>query len=123
MQKRLQNLWQGTRTLDDRVLLAYFLQQDSKDKISVVSWYIGGLWVTTLDTINFFDPINVSATHQMALLVEKHLGHGGSGRSGSIVPFNSDNSGSSSANQQARSFNERAPINTIQPTKATSSGV
>jgi hypothetical protein len=37
----------------------------------LVSKYIGGLQQKIQDSLNIFDPVNVSAAHQRALLLEK----------------------------------------------------
>jgi hypothetical protein len=37
----------------------------------LVSRYIGGLRQNIQDSLNLFDPVNVSAAHQRALLLEK----------------------------------------------------
>jgi hypothetical protein len=41
-----------------------------------VSRYIGGLRTQIQDTVNLFDPVNISSAHQRALLVEKTLARG-----------------------------------------------
>ena len=45
----------------------------------LVDRYIGGLRVQIQETVNLFDPISVSATHQRALQIEKQLGRRSSG--------------------------------------------
>jgi hypothetical protein len=45
----------------------------------LVSRYIGGLQQNIQDSLNLFDPINVSATHQRALLLEKTIARGSIG--------------------------------------------
>ena len=53
-----------------------FYQLITRNKIQeiedqLVSRYIEGLKLLSQDTVNMFDPVNVSATHQRALMVEK----------------------------------------------------
>ena len=43
--------------------------QEMEDQL--VSRYIRGLKLQIQDTVNMFDPVNVSAAHQRALMVEK----------------------------------------------------
>ena len=43
--------------------------QETEEQL--VSHYIGGLRLQLQDTVNLFDPINVSAAHQKALIIER----------------------------------------------------
>jgi hypothetical protein len=45
----------------------------------LVSQYNGGLRIQIQDTVNLFYPVNISAAHQRALLVEKTLARGSMG--------------------------------------------
>jgi hypothetical protein len=82
--------------------------------------YIGGLRTQIQDTVNLFDPVNISSAHQRALLVEKTLargsmgvfgcgGVGGYNRSGGsfqnrgYTPSNGPNKGITTAGQPSRS--------------------
>ncbi|XP_057787517.1 uncharacterized protein LOC131004772 [Salvia miltiorrhiza] len=71
--QRLQNLRQGTRTVDEDFyqLLARNDLSESTDQI--VSRYIGGLRLPFQDTLNMFAPISVSEAHQRAILLEQQL--------------------------------------------------
>ena len=74
MYQRLQNLKQGFRTVDDYTtdfyqLIARNEIQEMEDQL--VSRYIRGLKLQIQDTVNMFDPVNMSAAHQRALMVKK----------------------------------------------------
>ena len=76
MYQQLQNLKQGIRSVDDYTTEFYQLIarneiQETEDQL--VSRYIGGLKLQIQDTVNMFDPMNMSAAHQRALMVEKLL--------------------------------------------------
>jgi hypothetical protein len=81
--------------------------------------YIGGLRTQIQDTVNLFDPVNISSAHQRALLVEKTLarcsmgvfgrgGVGGYNRSGGSfqnrgsTPSNGPNKGATTVGQPSR---------------------
>jgi hypothetical protein len=59
----------------------------------LVSRYIGRLRQNIQDSLNLFDPVNMSATHQRALLLEKTTTRGstgffGRGTGGSMTRYN-----------------------------------
>jgi hypothetical protein len=59
----------------------------------LVSRCIGGLRQNIQDSLNLFDPVNVSAAHQRALLLEKTVAKGstgffGCGTGGSTTRYN-----------------------------------
>ena len=66
MYQRLQNLKQGSRSVDDYT--SEFYQLVTRNEIQemdnqLVVRYIGGLRVQIQDTVNLFDPVSVSAIH------------------------------------------------------------
>ncbi|XP_050238038.1 uncharacterized protein LOC126687520 [Mercurialis annua] len=74
MYQKLQNLRQGSKSMDDYTtkffqLVAQNEIQETEDQL--VARYIGGLRVSIQDTINLFDPVSLSAAHQKALQIEK----------------------------------------------------
>ncbi|XP_031378182.1 uncharacterized protein LOC116193578 [Punica granatum] len=74
MYQCLQNLRQGSRSVDDYTnefyqLVARNELKETEDQL--VARYIGGLRVQLQDTVNLFDPINVSSAHQRALIIER----------------------------------------------------
>jgi hypothetical protein len=122
MYQRLQNWNQGSKSVDEyteefhKLLARVDL---SKLDEQLVSRYIGGLRTQIQDTINLFDPVNISSAHQRALLVEKTLargsmgvfgcgGVGGYNRSGGsfqnrgYTPSNGPNKGATIARQPSR---------------------
>jgi hypothetical protein len=123
MYQRLQNWNQGSKSVDEYTeefhkLLTRVDLSESDEQL--VSRYIGGLRTQIQDTVNLFDPVNISSAHQRALLVEKTLargsmgvfGHGGVGgynRSGGssqnqgYTPSNGPNKGIPTVGQPSRS--------------------
>ncbi|PKI48211.1 hypothetical protein CRG98_031398 [Punica granatum] len=82
MYQRLQNLRQGSRSVDNYTNELYQLVarnelQETEDQL--VARYIGGLRVQLQDMVNLFDPINVSFAHQKALIIERQQKRAGSG--------------------------------------------
>lgn len=80
MYQRLQNLRQGTRTVDEYTTDFYQLVarnelQETEDQL--VSRYVGGLRLQIQDVVNMFDPVSVSAAHQRALQMEKQARRAG----------------------------------------------
>jgi hypothetical protein len=80
--QRLQNWNQGSKSVDEYTeefhkLLARVDLSESDEQL--VSRYIGGLRTQIQDTVNLFDPVNISSAHQRALLVEKTLARGSMG--------------------------------------------
>ena len=74
MYQRLQNWSQGLKSIDEYIEKFYKLltQVDlSKSDEQLVSRYIGGLRQQIQDILNLFDPGDVSAAYQRALLIEK----------------------------------------------------
>ena len=91
MYQRLQNWSQGKSvneyTEEFYRLLTLVDLSDSDEQL--VSWYIGGLWPQIQDTLNLFDPNNVSTAYQRALLIEKTSVQGfmGTFRHWELQPF------------------------------------
>jgi hypothetical protein len=82
MYQRLQNLSQGSKTVDEYMeefykYLTWVDLAETDDQL--VSRYIGGLRQNIQDSLNLFDPINVFAAHQRALLLEKTAARGCTG--------------------------------------------
>jgi hypothetical protein len=120
--QKLQNWNQGSKSVDEYTeefhkLLARVDLSESDEQL--VSRYIGGLWTQIQDTVNLFDPVNISSAHQRALLVEKTLGRGSMGvfgrggvggynRSGGSfqnrgsIPSNGSNKGATTARQPSQ---------------------
>ncbi|GKA14812.1 putative nucleotidyltransferase, ribonuclease H [Tanacetum coccineum] len=74
MYQRLQNLKQGTKSVEDYTTEFYQLIarndiQETDDQL--VSRYIGGLRVQIMDSVNMFDPVTLSDAYQRALAFEK----------------------------------------------------
>ncbi|XP_050218370.1 uncharacterized protein LOC126669084 [Mercurialis annua] len=74
MYQKLQNLRQGSKSVDDYTteffqLIAQNEIQETEDQL--VARYIGGLRVSIQDTVNLFDPVSLSAAYQKALQIEK----------------------------------------------------
>ncbi|XP_076900242.1 uncharacterized protein LOC143554355 [Bidens hawaiensis] len=68
------NLKQGSRSVDDYTTEFYHLVarnyiQETDEKL--VAWYIGGLRVQIMDSVNLFDPLTVAGANQRALAFEK----------------------------------------------------
>jgi hypothetical protein len=79
MYQRLQNCSQGSKSVEEYMdefhkLLARVDLSESVEQL--VSRYIGGLRPQIQDMVNLFDPMNILAAHQRALLVEKNLARG-----------------------------------------------
>jgi hypothetical protein len=67
MYQRLQNLSQGSKTVDEYIeefykYLTWVDLAETDDQL--VSRYIGGLRQNIQDSLNLFDPIHVFAAHQ-----------------------------------------------------------
>jgi hypothetical protein len=82
MYQQLQNLSQGSKTVDKYTeefykYLTWVDLGETDDQL--VSRYIGGLRQNIQDSLNLFDPDNVSAAHQRALLLEKTTARGSTG--------------------------------------------
>ncbi|GKC64328.1 reverse transcriptase domain-containing protein [Tanacetum coccineum] len=74
MYQRLQNLKQGSKSVEDYTTEFYQLIvrndiQETEDQL--VSRYIGGLRVQIMDYVNMFDPMTLSDAYQRALAFEK----------------------------------------------------
>ncbi|GJT71687.1 putative nucleotidyltransferase, ribonuclease H [Tanacetum coccineum] len=88
MYQRLQNLKQGTKSVEDYTTEFYQLIarndiQETEDQL--VSRYIGGLRVQIMDYVNMFDPITLSDAHQRALAFKKQNRRVGSSSSPAIT--------------------------------------
>ncbi|XP_050217488.1 uncharacterized protein LOC126668325 [Mercurialis annua] len=95
MYQKLQNLRQGSKSVDDYTTEFFQLIirneiQETEDQL--VARYIAGLRVSIQDTVNLFDPVSLSAAHQKALQIEKQSRRTSSfsnsataGASGSVV--------------------------------------
>jgi hypothetical protein len=82
MYQRLQNLSQGSKTVDKYTeefykYLTWVDLAETDDQL--VSRYIGGLQQNIQNSLNLFYPDNVSAAHQRALLLEKTIARGSTG--------------------------------------------
>ena len=74
MYHRLQNLHQGTRTMDDYTTEFYqLLSRNDRAEIveQLVSCYVGGMHPQFQDTLNLFDLVSVSDAYQRAKQLEK----------------------------------------------------
>ncbi|GJX32580.1 putative nucleotidyltransferase, ribonuclease H [Tanacetum coccineum] len=74
MYQRLQNLKQGSKSIEDYTTEFYqFIArndiQETEDQL--VSRYIGGLRVQIMDSVNMFDPMTLSDAYQRALAFKK----------------------------------------------------
>jgi hypothetical protein len=81
----------------------------SESDEQLVSRYIGGLRPQIQDTVNLFDPVDISAAHQRVVLVEKTLTRGSLGIFG--------RGGGGSYNWLGGSFPNRGPTPTNGPNK------
>jgi hypothetical protein len=82
MYQRLQNLSQGSKTVVEYTeeFYKYLTRVDfAEANDQLVCQYIGGLRQNIQDSLNLFDPDNVSAAHQRALLLEKMTAKGSTG--------------------------------------------
>ncbi|GJR53338.1 putative nucleotidyltransferase, ribonuclease H [Tanacetum coccineum] len=88
MYQRLQNLKQGSKSVEDYTTEFYQLIarndiQEIEDQL--VSRYIGGLRVQIMDSVNMFDPMTLSDAYQRALAFEKQNRRVGSSSSPAIT--------------------------------------
>ncbi|GJQ98546.1 putative nucleotidyltransferase, ribonuclease H [Tanacetum coccineum] len=88
MYQRLQNLKQGTKSVEDYTTEFYQLIarndiQETDDQL--VSRYIGGLRVQIMDSVNMFDPVTLSDAYQRALAFEKQNRRVGSSSSPAVT--------------------------------------
>ncbi|GKA94506.1 putative nucleotidyltransferase, ribonuclease H [Tanacetum coccineum] len=88
MYQRLQNLKQGSKSVEDYTTEFYQLIarndiQETEDQL--VSRYIGGLRVQIMDSVNMFDPMTLSDAYQRALAFEKQNRRVGSSSSPAIT--------------------------------------
>ncbi|GJU37887.1 putative nucleotidyltransferase, ribonuclease H [Tanacetum coccineum] len=88
MYQRLQNLKQGTKSVEDYTTEFYQLIarndiQETDDQL--VSRYIGGLRVQIMDSVNMFDPVTLSDAYQRALVFEKQNRRVGSSSSPAVT--------------------------------------
>ena len=82
MYQQLQNLSQGLKSVDKYTEEFYkcLTRVDlAKTEDQLVSRYNEGLQQQIQDSLNLFDPINVSEAHQRALLLEKTMTRGSMG--------------------------------------------
>ncbi|GJX21482.1 reverse transcriptase domain-containing protein [Tanacetum coccineum] len=96
MYQRLQNLKQGTKSVEDYATEFYQLitrNDIQKTDNQLVSRYIGGLRVQIMDSVNMFDLVTLSDAYQRALAFEKQSRRVGSSSSPAIT-----GGGSSSSN-------------------------
>ncbi|XP_076924082.1 uncharacterized protein LOC143586410 [Bidens hawaiensis] len=125
MYQRLQNLKQGSKSVDDYTTEFYHLIarndiQETDEQL--VAQYIGGLRVQIMDSVNPFDPLTVAEAYQRALAFEKQKRRVG----GSYSPVHAGgNSGSGSGGPRVVPSQQRSgPNNTGSTSKgASSSGV
>ncbi|GKA95170.1 putative nucleotidyltransferase, ribonuclease H [Tanacetum coccineum] len=88
MYQRLQNLKQGTKSVEDYTTEFYQLIarndiQETDDQL--VSRYIGGLRVQIMDSVNMFDPVTLSDAYQRALVFERQNRRVGSSSSPAVA--------------------------------------
>ncbi|XP_022040589.1 uncharacterized protein LOC110943141 [Helianthus annuus] len=88
MYQRLQNLKQGSKTVEDYTTEFYQLVarndiQETEDQL--VSRYIGGLRLSIMESVNLFDPLTISDAHQRALLFEKQTRRSGGSASSALT--------------------------------------
>ncbi|GJY79709.1 putative nucleotidyltransferase, ribonuclease H [Tanacetum coccineum] len=88
MYQRLQNLKQGSKSVEDYTTEFYQLIarndiQETEDQL--VSRYIGGLRVQIMDSVNIFDPMTLSDAYQRALAFEEQNRRVGSSSSPTIT--------------------------------------
>ncbi|GKC29296.1 putative reverse transcriptase domain-containing protein [Tanacetum coccineum] len=106
MYQRLQNLKQGSKSVEDYTTEFYQLIarndiQETEDQL--VSRYIGGLRVQIMDSVNMFDPMTLFDAYQRALAFEKQNRRVGSSSSPAIIgAFGSSNVASRFAPSQAK---------------------
>ncbi|XP_076944916.1 uncharacterized protein LOC143615753 [Bidens hawaiensis] len=125
MYQHLQNLKQGSRSVDEYTTEFYHLIsrndiQETDEQI--VARYIGGLRVQIMDSVNLFDPLTVAEAYQRALAFEKKNRRVG----GSYSPAPAGgNSGSGSGGPHAVPSQQRSGANNTWSTSkgASSSGV
>ncbi|GKB18232.1 putative nucleotidyltransferase, ribonuclease H [Tanacetum coccineum] len=97
MYQRLQNLKQGSKSIEDYTTKCYQLiaRNDIQEtEYQLVSRYIGGLRVQIMDSVNMFYPMTLSNAYQRALAFEKqnHQDKAGGGNTGPVSRA-SDSSG------------------------------
>nr|GEV80274.1 reverse transcriptase domain-containing protein [Tanacetum cinerariifolium] len=88
MYKRLQNLKQGSKSVEDYTTEFYQLiarNDIQKREDQLVSRYIRGLRVQIMDSVNMFDPMTLSDAFQRALAFEKQNRRVGSSSSPAIT--------------------------------------
>ncbi|GJT74710.1 putative reverse transcriptase domain-containing protein [Tanacetum coccineum] len=88
MYQRLQNLKQGSKSVEDYTTEFYQLiaRNDIQEtEYQLVSRYIGGLRVQIIDSVNMFDPMTLSDAYQRALAFEKQNRRVGSSSSPAIT--------------------------------------
>jgi hypothetical protein len=128
MYQQLQNLSQGVKTVDEYTKEFYkYLKwvKLAKTDNQLVSRYIGGLRQNIQDSLNLFDPVNMSTTHQRALLLEKTVARGstsffGHGTGGSMTHYNRP---FTPRNTTQSTIPNRAPITISPPNRsATTNG-
>ncbi|KAB5511953.1 hypothetical protein DKX38_028981 [Salix brachista] len=100
--QRLQNLRQGSRSVDDYTTEFYELvSRDAiaEDKESRVARYIGGLRIQFQDVLNMFEILSVSDAHQRAVQLDRQLARRNTG----ITSFGG--SGANTSNVSGRTGN------------------
>ncbi|XP_076958843.1 uncharacterized protein LOC143634710 [Bidens hawaiensis] len=125
MYHRLQNLKQGSKSVDEYTTEFYHLVarndiQETDEQL--VARYIGGLRVQIMDSVNLFDPLTVAEAYQRALAFEKQNCRVG----GSYSPTPAGgNSGSGSGGPRVVPSQQRSGANNTGLTSkgASSSGV
>jgi hypothetical protein len=122
--QRLQNLSQGSKTVDEYTEEFYkYLTRvelvETDDQL--VSRYIGGLRQNIQDPLNLFDSFNVSAAHQRALLLEKTAAKGSTGFFGCGTKSNTTryNGPFTPQNTTQSTNSNRTPITTEPPNRST----
>jgi hypothetical protein len=129
MYQRLQNLSQGSKTVDEymKEFYKYLTRVElAETDDQLVSRYIGGLQQNIQDSLNLFDPVNVFVAYQKALLLEKTAARGstgffGRGTGGSMTRYNGP---FTPRNTTQSTIPNRGPITTGPPNRsATTNGL
>jgi hypothetical protein len=123
MYQRLQNLSQGSNTVDEYTeeFYKYLTRVElAETDDQLVSRYIGGLRQNIQDSLNLFDLVNLSTAHQRALLLAKTAARGSTdfferGTGGNTTRYNGP---FTPRNTTQSTIPNRAPITTGPPNQS-----